>query len=197
MAALTGMRRHEILALRLVDLGDNTLTISRSLEETKGNRRVKEPKTARGNRTIAIDGTLAGLLSAQRRKVLCLIAGIPEAGDSVDLSLVRVPEGTLLFPAPALAGRSFDPARPRDARSITRTFMQRAAVLGFEGLRFHDLRGSHETVLLDNGVPVHVVAARCGHDPATLLRVYAKRTKKADTSAAAIIGTLLSKGLRG
>jgi hypothetical protein len=24
----------------------------------------------------------------------------------------------------------------------------------------------HETLLLDNGVPVHVVAARCGHDPA-------------------------------
>jgi len=39
-------------------------------------------------------------------------------------------------------------------------------------------------------VPVHVVAARCGHDPAMLLRVYAKRTRKADTSAAAVIGAL-------
>jgi hypothetical protein len=39
-------------------------------------------------------------------------------------------------------------------------------------------------------VPVHVVAARCGHDPAVLLRSYAKRTKKADTSAAAVIGAL-------
>jgi len=57
-------------------------------------------------------------------------------------------------------------------------------------LRFHDLRGSHETALLDRGVPVHVVAARCGHDPAVLLRNYAKRTKKADTSAAAVIGEL-------
>jgi len=35
-----------------------------------------------------------------------------------------------------------------------------------------------------------VVAARCGHDPAVLLRNYAKRTKKADTSAAAVIGEL-------
>jgi hypothetical protein len=58
------------------------------------------------------------------------------------------------------------------------------------------LRGSHETALLDAGVPVHVVAARCGHDPAVLLRSYAKRTKKADTSAAAVIGTL-SKGVLG
>jgi hypothetical protein len=45
-------------------------------------------------------------------------------------------------------------------------------------------------MLLDAGVPVHVVAARCGHDPAVLLRVYAKRTRKADTSAAAVIGAL-------
>jgi integrase len=58
----------------------------------------------------------------------------------------------------------------------------------------HDLRGTHETLLLDAGVPVHVVAARCGHDPAVLLRTYAKRTRKADVSAAAIIGAL-SKGI--
>jgi hypothetical protein len=43
---------------------------------------------------------------------------------------------------------------------------------------------------------VHVVAARCGHDPAVLLRSYAKRTKKADTSAAAVIGAL-AKGVLG
>jgi integrase len=57
-------------------------------------------------------------------------------------------------------------------------------------LRFHDLRGTHETLLLDHGVPVHVVAARCGHGPATLLRNYAKRTRKADTSAASVIGNI-------
>ena len=51
-------------------------------------------------------------------------------------------------------------------------------------------------MLLDAGVPVHVVAARCGHDPAVLLRVYAKRTRKADTSAAAIIGAM-SKTMLG
>jgi integrase len=42
--------------------------------------------------------------------------------------------------------------------------------------------------LLDKGVSVHVVAARCGHDPSVMLRSYAKRTRKADTSAAALIG---------
>jgi hypothetical protein len=50
--------------------------------------------------------------------------------------------------------------------------------------------------LLDAGVPVHVVAARCGHDPAVLLRSYAKRTRKADRSAAGVIGAL-SRGVLG
>jgi hypothetical protein len=54
----------------------------------------------------------------------------------------------------------------------------------------------HETILLDKGVPVHVVADRCGHDPAVLLRIYAKRTKKADATAAGVISTL-SAGILG
>jgi integrase len=56
------------------------------------------------------------------------------------------------------------------------------------------LRGTHETLMLDAGAPVHVVAARCGHDPAVLLRSYAKRTRKADTSAAAV-WSAVSKGI--
>jgi hypothetical protein len=60
----------------------------------------------------------------------------------------------------------------------------------FSGLRFHDLRGAHETALPDGGVLVHVVAARGEHDSATLLRSYAKRTRKADTSAADEIAKL-------
>jgi hypothetical protein len=58
----------------------------------------------------------------------------------------------------------------------------------------HILRASHSTALLDRGVPVHVVAKRIGDDPATLLRSYAKRTKKADVKAAEAIAAL-SKGV--
>ena len=47
-AALTGARRNEILALRLTDLGDNTVTIARALEETQDGRGFKQPKTPRG-----------------------------------------------------------------------------------------------------------------------------------------------------
>lgn len=79
------------------------------------------------------------------------------------------------------------------------TFAGRAIALGFpKTIRpLHDLRCTHETMLLDAGVPVHVVAARCGHDPAVLLRSYAKRTRKADVSAAGVLGALSAGVLRG
>jgi integrase len=51
-------------------------------------------------------------------------------------------------------------------------------------------------LLLDAGVPLHTVAARGGHDPAVLLKSYAKRTKKADQSAAKEV-CALSKGVLG
>jgi integrase len=169
-----------------------TLRIERALEDTKSQGvRIKGPKTERGKRTIAIDDGLVGLLCAEREKHQRLIAGIPD-GASADLSLVKFPEDALIFPSPA--GAEFDLSRPRRPRNVTKEFARLTAKLGFPALRFHDLRGTHETLLLDAGVPVHVVAARCGHDPAVLLRSYARRTRKADTSAAAVIGAL-SKGV--
>src|SRR5215475_11264702 len=94
---------------------------------------------------------------------------------------MRLPDGALVFPGPT--------GRLRNARSFSSAFHDIVGKLGFP-IRFHDLRASHATVLLDKGVPVHVVAKRIGDDPATLLRWYAKRTKKADRVAANIIRTL-------
>ena len=68
-------------------------------------------------------------------------------------------------------GEDFSFTKLRDSENTTKEVKRRLRKLGFSGLRpFHDLRCTHETLLLDAGVPVHVVAARCGHDPAVLLR---------------------------
>jgi integrase len=193
VAAFTGARRNEILALRWSDLdpAKRTLRIERAIEETKaGGRIIKGPKTARGVRTIEIDGGLLALLLGERERHLRLVAGIAD-GTSVDLTLVKLPEGSLMFPS--LGAGAVDLTRLRACHPVTARFSATARRLGFPKLRFHDLRASHETILLDKGVPVHVVAARCGHDPAILLRWYAKRTKKADSSAAGVI-SLLSQG---
>lgn len=194
VAAFTGARRNEILALQWADIDfeKKTLTIERAIEETKAHgRTLKEPKTARGRREIQIDDDLIALLLRERERHLRIAAGVPD-GAAVDLALIKLPADALIFPSPA---GSFDFTRLRDPHAVTQEFCRQVRKRGFAKLRFHDLRGSHETALLDAGVPVHVVAARCGHDPAVLLRSYARRTKKADTDAADKIGALLKGAL--
>ena len=194
MAAFTGARRGEILALRWSDFdaANKTIRITRAVEQFKGKRSIKEPKTARGVRTFAIDDGLAEMLIKIWEGHMRVVAGVGR-DDPVNLSLIKLPDDALIFPSPATP---FDLTRLRNVDAWTREFCAKARRLAFAGLRFHDLRATHETMLLDAGVPVHVVAARCGHDPAVLLRSYAKRTKKADTSAAAVIGAL-SKAMLG
>jgi integrase len=196
--AFTGMRRGEALALRWrdLDIAQRTLRIERAVEQTSEfGLAIKEPKTSRGKRTITIDDDLIELLVAERDQHLRIKAGVPD-GVRIDLSLVKLPEDALMFPGPPGPGEDFSFTRLRRPDNTTKEFLRRAHLLGFKKLRLHDLRGGHETLLLDQGVPVHVVAARCGHDAAVLLRSYAKRSKKADTSAAAIIGAITKGVLR-
>ena len=48
-------------------------------------------------------------------------------------------------------------------------FARRARKLGISGMRFHDLRASRGTLLLDRGIGVHTVAERLGHDVERLM----------------------------
>ena len=91
MAAFTGMRRNEVLALRWADLDpeNRTLRIERSLQCVRGeNLTFGPPKSVRGVRTIAVDPALLSLLLGLREKYQRLIAGVT-AEANVDLSLVR------------------------------------------------------------------------------------------------------------
>jgi integrase len=193
--AATGARRNELLAFRWIDHDDpvkKTLRIERALEVTKKfGIRYKPPKTERGKRTVALDDGTNAVLLKEKEKHLRIWAGVPDGAD-VDLSLVRLPDDALIFPAVPGPGKDFSFSTPRDPGSFSKQFVRRAKRLGFEGFTFHHLRGTHATLLLDRGVPVHIVAERIGDDPAVLLRNYAKRKRRqtADTSVSAIIGSL-------
>jgi integrase len=154
-------RRNEILALRWSDLDPaaKTLRIERALEETKAHGiRFNGPKKDSHKRTITIDDDLIALLLSERERHLRLKAGIPD-GVTVDLSLIKLPEGALMFPNPTeLADGSF--TSPRSPRRVSKYFQIRAARIGFRGFRFHDLRGTHETkAIRPSRAKINAVAA--------------------------------------
>src|SRR5262245_61169169 len=73
LALSTGARRGEILALRWgdVDLNAGTVRIARSLEQTIANGlKFKQPKTARGVRTISLPAVAVETLQAHRKRQL-------------------------------------------------------------------------------------------------------------------------------
>jgi integrase len=191
LAAATGARRGELLAIRWADLSvdKKTLRIEWALEQTKkhGVSR-KRPKTKRGLRTIDLDDATIAMLLKLRNTHLRIRAGIPDGVD-VDLSLVKLPAEALMFPAEPAPGSDFSFTAWRNPRNFSKEFARRAGVLGFGATRFHDLRGIHATALLDAGTPVHIVAHRIGDDPAVLLRHYTKRqrSKQATENLAATI----------
>jgi integrase len=179
LAAATGMRRNELLALRWADLDvdKKTVKVERAWEQTKKfGLRLKPPKSKRGFRTIDLDDATIAVLLRQKEHHLRLAANIPD-GAAVDLSLVRLPPTALMFPAIFGPRRDISFTAPRNPRNFSRDFAERVDKLGFGKTRFHDLRGVHSTALLDAGIPVHTVAQRIGDDPAVLLRSYTKRKR--------------------
>src|SRR6266545_5025776 len=98
---------------------------------------------------------------AEREKHARILAGVPD-GVEVDLSLIKLPDDALIFSNPPGPGESFSFTKLRNPDNTTKECARKCRQLGFPALRpFQDLRGTHETLLLDRGVPVHVVAARC------------------------------------
>ncbi|MCA1399345.1 site-specific integrase [Bradyrhizobium sp. BRP56] len=200
LAAATGARRNEVLALRWSDLDADkkTLRIERAWEHTKKfGLRLKPPKTERGRRSIDLDEATIAVLLAEKDRLQRIVAGVPDGVD-VDLSLVKLPARALMFPALPEPGNGCVLTAPRVPRNVSKEFRRRADLLKFKGIKLHTLRGVHATALLDAGIGVHIVAKRIGDDPATLLRWYAKRkrTQAADTAVSAAL-TSLAAGFLG
>ena len=69
---------------------------------------------------------------------------------------------------------TWDNGRPVLPDFATRTFGTLTTGLEVPRLKLQELRHTHATLLLRDGVPVHVVAKRLGHkDPSVTLNVYA------------------------
>ncbi len=75
---------------------------------------------------------------------------------------------------------------------VTEAFNVLRAAARIRPGRLHDVRHSHATHLLTEGVPVHVVAARLGHSsPVVTLTTYAHLLPTSDERAAEVLAAVL------
>lgn len=172
LAATTGMRRGEIMALRWsdIDLDGRVLRVARSLQQTSAGLEFKEPKSVRGRRNIQLAQATVDALKAHRM-----------AHDTGDSGLVVCrPDGT--------------PWPPDQLSAEFHIFARRN---GF-AIRFHDLRHTHASNLLRDGVPVNVVSQRLGHaEPAITLNVYSHVLPGMQEEAAAKVDAMMAEVLAG
>ncbi len=170
LAAATGCRRGELLALQWsdVDFQTGSLDISKSLEQTKAGLRIKSTKSEEPRQVSVPDWALEVLKQHRTAQ-----------GNDRALFGRAYTHNDLVFCQPA--GEYYSPDRV--GARVTELMRK----VGLEGVTLHSLRHSHAGILLSKGVPISVVSERLGHaDQNITLSIYS-HALPADSRAAAKI----------
>jgi integrase len=201
LAALTGCRRGELIALRWsdIDLDAGILRIAKSLTVARGEKHEGPTKTHQG-RTLALDSI--GVEVLRRRwsyiEELAAEAESPLIDDPYVLSynangaLPANPD-TLTHRFHALCVRMEKPALTRLRKKKRKAARSELAPADRWPFRFHDLRHFSVTTLIAAGVDIRTVAERHGHARATMtLDRYAHALPERDREAAGVLGSALT-----
>lgn len=150
IALSTGLRRGEVLGLtwNSIDLDSGTLMVQRSIEQTRGGVRAKEPKTHRSCRPVKMPPSLIARLRSCKASAT-LREGVQFKGDSY----ICVRDDGTLWPPDVLSHRFSDLVKSLD--EITK-------------IRFHDLRHTFATNALRYGVHPKIVGEMLGHSSVTV-----------------------------
>jgi len=170
-ALFTGMRRSELLALRWCDL-DLLLCqvyVTRSLHHLRTGEIVfRAPKTAKGRRMVSLSPSAAKLLQEHKDK---------QAAQRTMLE-VPVKDDDLVF-------SDFE-GKPLLPDTVSHAWVKLVKRAGLDGIRFHDARHSHASLMLKQGVHPKVVQERLGHATiSTTLDLYSHVTPGLQEAAAA------------
>lgn len=175
MALTTGMRKGELLALQWddVDFSTNTIHVRHSLSYTKETGyQLKEPKTQGSIRKIAPPKKLMDEL--KRHKLIKSTERLQARG------LWQGGEHFFVFSTDL--GKPFFPDVPN---KWWNRFLERT---GFKKIRFHDLRHTAATELINKGANIHSISKRLGHaDIKITSKIYAHYLEEADQKIAEML----------
>lgn len=148
ISLFTAVRRSELLALRWddIDLDMGQMVINRALHRVKRENFFRTPKSAKGRRQVALPPSAALVLRRHRDDTDAqrLALGLPE-----------IANGTLVFTRPD--------GTPMIPDTLTHAWRKLARRSGFHGIRLHDARHTHATLMLKQGIHPKIVQERLGH----------------------------------
>jgi integrase len=177
LAVISGMRQMELLGLKWSDLDwiKQTLKIERQLLKPDGEGvKFSSPKTRYGKRSISLGVKTVEILRKHYEKQQAEQRKAGEAWKEYGL-IFTTQNGTPMHP-----------------RNLLRDYKKLLHTAGLPPIRFHDLRHTAASILLNQGVPVITVSRRLGHAKASItLDIYGHLIPTMQTEVAEMIDNLV------
>jgi integrase len=177
LAVISGMRQMELLGLKWNDLDwiKQTLKIERQLLKPEGEGvKFSSPKTRYGKRSIVLGVKTIETLRKHYEQQQAEQCKAGTAWKEYGL-IFTTQNGTPIHP-----------------RNLLRDYKKLLHSAGLPPIRFHDLRHTAASILLNQGVPVITVSRRLGHAKASItLDIYGHLISTAQTEVAEMIDDLV------
>ena len=182
LAMQTGLRRGELLGLRWTDINLDfaELSVARSAVQCPGGKVVfKAPKTVRSRRTVALSPQTCIVLRQYLDNQMAIRAR---------LDIKKWPKDALVF-----SQLNGDPLKGNTVWKAWNTMLKR---MGITGIRFHDIRHTMATLMLQAGVHPKIVQERLGHASiATTLDLYSHVSPGLQQAAAKKLDAIFQNGV--
>jgi integrase len=179
LALVTGMREGELLALKWedIDLEKGILNVKFNLKRIPGGGlQIGKPKTESSIRTIKLGKSTIEVLRSQKKKL-----------EEEKEKEYWQDEG---FVFPSSIGTAVDPS------NLIKQFRKLLKEAGLPRIRFHDLRHTAASLMLNNGVDVLVASQRLGHaQPSITLDVYGHLMPSMQNEVASLLDKIISINL--
>lgn len=179
IASGLGLRISEILGLTWnnIDFNDYTITVDKITVRDGGKVILKDPKTESSVRTITAPKEIISMLKQLKKDRL-----------SAKLKGEKSHRELIFY------DKNLDPIAPD---VISKKFKYFLEINNLKHIRFHDLRHSHVTMLIEAKVPIKVISERVGHSSVnTTLNIYSHALKEMDQEASEKISNTLFNGDR-